>query len=222
MAGATLVVGGTRGLGQALARCFSTELNLVIVTGRQPPDTTMFGIEYRPLDLADTEAVPSFVAELPFIDTIIIAAGYAQFGTLASLTPEEIKEMLQVGMFTPMYILQQILLRQRILPNYIQITSTSAWTPRSHEPVYTAVKAGMTMFAESLSRDDNIGRVLVAAPSGMRTAFWHGINTDVSQFLDPVWVAAQIYDDWCIATENRFRHIAILRDPVRKEARKIA
>ena len=218
MAGVTLVIGGTRGLGYALAMCFSQH-NSVVITGRNPPDMMVSGIEYYKLDLSDTESIPAFVAQLPFVDTVIIAAGYAQFGSLVNLTPVEIEEMILVGMFTPIYLLQQILLRQRVLPNYIQITSTSAWTPRPDEPVYAAVKAGMTLFAESISRDSNVGRVLVAAPSGMRTAFWNGVDNDISSFLDPVWVAAQIYEDWNDTIGSRFRHIAILRNPLRKETR---
>ena len=89
----------------------------------------------------------------------------------------------------------------------------------ANEPVYAATKAGIGMFAESMAGDPHIGRVMVAGPSGMKTAFWKGLEHYTAQFLEPSEVANEIHADWTTVTDYRFRHIAILRNPIRVEVR---
>src|SRR3989344_3159537 len=104
--------------------------------------------------------------------------------------------MLHVGLTAPVTILNRILKNQKSLPGFIAITSTSQWTPRLLEPVYTAVKAGLGMFANSLSLDERVGKTMVAAPAGMKTNFWATTDKDISDMLDPEWVADQMLIQW--------------------------
>ncbi len=223
MAGNVLVIGGTSGLGYELAKLFA-ETSPVIVTGRAAPLVLDSRLEFRRLELdsgsEDTHSILNFVQRLPRIDTLVIAAGYAQFGGVNRLQNMDIMKMFTVGLIAPVLFIRELLHHQRQLPNYMQITSTSQWTPRPNEPVYAAAKAGIGMFAESIAGDPNVGRVMVAGPSGMKTAFWNGLNTDTSQFLEPSEVAAAMYNDWSTISNYEFRQIAILRNPLRVEVRK--
>lgn len=109
----------------------------------------------------------------------------------------------------------EVLNHQKYLPGLIAVTSTSQWTPRLREPVYTAVKAGLGMFANSVSLDPAIGKTLVAAPAGMKTPFWKGTDKDTSDMLDPAWVADQIlnlYND-----DFKYKYARIMRGPSRVE-----
>ena len=92
------------------------------------------------------------------------------------------------------------------------ITSSSQYTARELEPSYTMVKSGLGMLGASLSLDSTIGKVLVAAPSGMKTPFWKK-NKDTSEYLDPKWVAEQILDLW--VGPFKYRFAKILRSPER-------
>ena len=219
MAGNVLVVGGTRGLGYELAKLFAG-IQSVIVAGRNPGEVKGVGMGYRAVDLANRRTISVLVAGLPFIDTLVMAAGFAQFGPLHSLSAGEVDSMIKVGLLSPMILVQLLLKKQTTLPHYLQITSTSQWTPRANEPVYAAAKAGIGMFAESMAGDAKVGRVMVAGPSGMKTAFWTGRDHDTTQFLEPAGVAEAIFDDWRSFTDYRFRQIAILRGPLRVEVRK--
>ena len=72
------------------------------------------------------------------------------------------------------------------------------------------------MFANSLSLDSQVGKVLVAAPAGMKTSFWRETTKDTSDMLDPKWVAEQIvksYNDG----QFDYKFIKILRNPPRVE-----
>ena len=212
-----LIVGGNSGLGQALGVQL-LETHDVTVTGRDEPRTDRF--KFCALNISESETfygpeMEKVVFSLPEIDLLVYATGIFQRGTLAALDDHAIVEMVHVGLLGPILLLQKILRKQRILQGFIAITSTSQWTPRAYEPVYTAVKAGLGMFASSVSQDHRIGKVLVAAPAGMKTNFWSGTNTDTRTMLDPKKVAEEIlvryYDDF------QYKFIKILRDPARVE-----
>ena len=126
--------------------------------------------------------------------------------------------MLSVGLTNAIYLTRQLLHEQDQLPEFIAITSTSQWTPRLYEPVYTAVKAGLGAYANSLSLDPRVKKTLVAGPAGMATNFWKDTDEkehDTSQMLDPDWVADRIIE---LTHENySYKFARILRGPARVE-----
>lgn len=214
-----LIIGGTSGLGLSLAKKLTKDYD-VHVTGRR--EFTEAGIHFHALDLSDKngldERISGLVAELPNIDLLIYAAGFFQDGTVTDLNIDQIDEMLSVGLTGAIYISREILRKQDSLSEFVAITSTSQWTPRLKEPVYTAVKAGLGAFANSLSLDPRINKVLVAGPAGMATDFWKGTDKkdhDTSLMLDPDWVADAIQQE----REGQFAYkfVRILREPSRIE-----
>ncbi len=209
----TLIIGGTSGLGLELARKYKERGDEVLVLGRKDPDET--GVQYIHFDLRGRETLQStvdlLVGELPHIDTLVYAAGFFQEGTVTDLEPEDIMNMLDVGLNGAIWFVRELLEKQSSLQTFVAITSTSQWIPRKLEPVYTAVKAGLGHFANSMSLDGRISKTLVAGPAGMKTAFWRMTDRDTSQDNDPVWVAGQIL----AAMDDQFsyRFIQILRNP---------
>lgn len=208
-----LIVGGTSGLGLSLAKQLKTG-NEVYVASRNHGDPAK-DFEFQPVDLSILAT--SRIAQGEFgeflkdhvFDMVIIAAGYYQEGRLDDLTAHEIREMVDVGLVGPAILLKLILVQQKKIDNLIVVTSTSQWTPRLMEPVYTAAKGGLAMLTNSLSLDPRIGSVLLAAPAGMATPFWDGTDKDTSTMLDPDWVAAQIIEQFKDVFEYRF--VKILR-----------
>jgi NAD(P)-dependent dehydrogenase (short-subunit alcohol dehydrogenase family) len=210
-----LVVGGSSGLGLALARLLTDDCE-VIITGRRNPGVT--NLRFRELELGDDSLstnLDTFVAELPQIDLVVYAAGFFQEGTISDLSDSDLEKMNRVGLLAPAMILQRILNRQSKLPGFIAITSTSQWTPRLLEPMYTAVKAGLGMLANSISLDERVGKVLVLGPAGMRTRFWEEDGRDTGDMLDPEWVAVETMKLWNGNFEYKFARA--LRNPARIE-----
>lgn len=210
-----LIVGGTAGLGLELAKLLKSQGRDVIVTGRHDPEVD--GLQYHEFDIIKNEsladAVDEFVAILPKIDLFMYAAGFYQEGTLTELGEHDIEHMLQVGIEAPIWFLRELLQRQGDLAGFIAITSTSQWTPRLKEPIYTAVKAALGQFANSTAEDTRIGKVLVAGPAGMATDFWRMTEHDISHYNDPHWVAQQILEQY--DGDYNYKFIKILRDPAR-------
>jgi short-subunit dehydrogenase len=211
-----LIIGGSSGLGLELGFLLSSTHN-VVVTGRENPKDNR--LNFQPVFLYPQTKFPSGLAwqveKNVKIDLLIYSVGFYQDGRIDELTDTNIDHMVNVGLLAPAKLLQRILKQQGILPGFIAITSTSQWTPRLCEPVYTAVKAGLGMLANSISKDDRVGKVLVAAPAGMNTKFWRNNPKDLSGMLDPKWVAEQIlqrYDE-----KFKYRCMHILRGPTRVE-----
>lgn len=213
-----LVVGGTSGLGLELALLLA-RTHEIVVTGRRGPkhDT----LRFHALDLGQEnplrEDLDKLVAKLSPIELLIYAAGFSEDGTLDELSDEDITDMGSVGLLAPAMLLGRLLKKQGKLPGFIAVTSTSQKIPRLREPVYAATKAGLAMLANSVSLDPRrVGKVLVAAPSGMNTPFWRNRpRNDAAELLDPKWVAEQILNEYDKDDYAEFKMAFILRDPPR-------
>lgn len=213
----TLVVGGTSGLGLELARDLHAAGSEVYVTGRRELDEP--GLHYEQFDLTAPDLpkrIGELVMQLPEINTLVYAAGYFQEGRVTDLTEQEIEQMIDVGGRGLIYFVKAILEKQDKLDELITITSTSQWTPRQLEPIYNFAKAGAGHFSNAIAEDGRVGKVLVAGPAGMNTAFWDGIERDdLDKMLDPTWVADEVIklrqDDY------KYKFAKIMRQPARVE-----
>jgi short-subunit dehydrogenase len=213
----TLIIGGSGGLGVELAKQCQRRGDEVIVTGRKNPGLDGISFQKFSLDVGDklAEEVEQFVDPLPQIDRLIYAAGFYQEGSITELEPGSIRRMLDVVMNGAVWFVRELLKNQGQLAECIAITSTAQDTPRRDESVYSAAKAGLAQFANSISLDERVGKVLVAAPGGMKTSFWQMTKHDTSTYNDPTWVAAQIID--ALDVEFRYAYVRILRNPPRTE-----
>lgn len=211
-----LVIGGSSGLGLEIAQLL-TEDHKVFITGRQEPRASNLQFTHLELDSDSLGTdIDTVLADLPNITLLIYAAGFYQEGSISDLSDEDITRMERVGLLAPAMFLQRILKRQDELPGFIAITSTSQWTPRLLEPMYTATKAGLGMLANSVSLDKHVGKVLVAGPAGMNTQFWESTTRDdLNKMLDPKWVATEILKAW--SDNFSYEFIRLLREPARVE-----
>lgn len=234
-----LVVGGSSGLGLEIALKLKNEgYEKVFVTGRKNPRKNELVFlpfscdfsEFQDLgylrkvatDLDDLMEDVMWVqtgnpmeTALPGIDLLVYAAGFYQEGLISDVNDFQIADMIALGLQGPAMLLQRFLSYNKPLPGFIAITSTSEWTPRLKEPVYTAVKAGLKMLANSVSLDERVCKTLVAAPAGMDTQFWRGAPRNNATLLDPKWVAEKIIE---LYKDNfEYKYARILREPPRVE-----
>ncbi len=221
-----LIVGGTSGLGQELARIYINNGWRVWVAGGHLPRDKEIGkkSEYLSVELGDSIDIAKRInwllsqiaTPVNGLDHFIYTAGYYQHGYIDDLGAQEITRMVNVGIVAPTMFLNCILRAQKQLKGgFIAVTSMSQWTPRLHEPVYTAAKAGLAMLASSVSLDERIKKTLVAAPAGMNTAFWKGTDKDTNGMLEPDNVAeiiTALFED-----SFRYKFARILRNPMRVE-----
>lgn len=204
----TLVMGGTKGLGLEIAEDLYDESN-VIVSGRTDPEVSF--AEFREFDVSQADLankIGAFVTGLPHIDTFVYAPGYFQPGHITDLSDDQVMEMMNVCGTGYVWFTKKLLEKQGKLDRTILVTSTSQRVPREFEPVYNFAKAGVGHYANGLSLDPRVGKVLVAAPSAMDTDFWANTDRDTSKMMKAAWVAEQIID--LLDEDYDFREAKIL------------
>lgn len=211
----SLIIGGSSGLGLALAKECADAGDKVFVTGRTDPKVGF--AEFKKLDLSadPANAVNELVVELPAIDRLIYAAGFWRQSPIADLTDEDIEQKLNLGAKGIIFIVRDLLKKQKRLKELIVITSMSQWRPSKQEPVYNFVKAGQANMLAGLSQDGVCEKILVVAPADMREGSEGSALDEKDSFLNKAWVAQQVIKQ--MGSDFNFKSIKILRQPARVE-----
>jgi NAD(P)-dependent dehydrogenase (short-subunit alcohol dehydrogenase family) len=149
------------------------------------------------------------------VNTLVYSAGFLQRGHIDALTDDDIGAMVNVGILAPMMLVQRLKTRSPGSLKIMLITSSSQVTLREMEPAYCATKSALGMLGASLVRDRGLGKVLVAAPSGIRTPFWKDTDEETGDMLDPNWVAEQIVK--LSSGSFKYKFAKIMRNPARVE-----
>lgn len=215
------IIGGSSGLGLSLCNLLQAGGSSVYFTGRSAKNIPL-GCSFIPLDITNdaaqlTSDLSVAVSELPHLDLLVYAAGFMECGHIDDLGDAHILKMIHVGLTAPMFLMQRVLAKQSVLDGFIAITSTSALRAREFEPTYTAVKAGLTMFSESIALDPRVKKVLSVGPSGMNTHFWASSGRDTGDMLSPHTVAEQVLALW--DAPYKWRKAQILRAPMPESER---
>jgi uncharacterized oxidoreductase len=158
-----LITGGNSGIGQALAEALQTKGNTVVITGRNQesleamlarhPD--MAG--YR-LDVTDTASLTAFserlLAEHPDLDAVILNAGImeAEDYTADTVNTDVAMRTIATNLIAPIHLAAALLphLRKRSQAALITVSSGLAFVPRAQNPTYSASKAAIHSWTQSL------------------------------------------------------------------------
>jgi uncharacterized oxidoreductase len=183
LTGNTVVVtGGGTGIGRALAVALHRRDNRVVITGRRTDALRAVadqhpGIEWHPLDVADTQSVRQFAATVerrwPELNVLVNNAGVMTLEGPDTLDPATARSVLETNLLGPMVLTALLLpiLRNHPDPTIVNVTSALAFVPRALAATYCASKAGLHSYTESLRillRDSAI-QVTEIAPPRVRT-----------------------------------------------------
>ena len=158
-----LVTGGGTGIGRALAEALHDAGNIVIVAGRraEPLDAVVAsnpGMHAFVLDVADPAAIASvsqrIAAEHPALNVLINNAGIMQTENVLS-DPVDLavaEATVVTNLLGPIRLTAALLplLRTQAAATVVNVTSGLAFVPRADTPTYSATKAAMHSYSQSL------------------------------------------------------------------------
>ena len=178
-----LITGGTSGIGLALAGQLLARGNTVLITGRDPEKLAaakqaLPGVHGFRSDVSDPGAIAALharvLAEFPALDTLINNAGIMRNLNLnAARALTDVTREIEINLNGPIRMLQQFLphLKSRADALVVNVSSGLAFVPMQAAPVYSATKAAMHSFSQSL-RAQLAGTgvtVVELAPPGVET-----------------------------------------------------
>ncbi len=201
----TIVTGGTRGIGRAIAERFLREGAAVAICGRSRESVDRAVSEMKSLgrvfgrlaNIADQAQVSNFFKavdeEFGGLDILVNNAAEGVFRKVGEMTPEDWHRNIDLNLNGAFYCCREALSRFGQRGGFVlNISSLAGKNPFSTGAGYNASKAGLNMLSEALMLDhryDNV-RVSYIMPGSVDTSFSAGpFNRSGSR-------------DWMIAPED--------------------
>lgn len=183
----SLVVGGSRGIGLALALTLAQEGEVIIVARTGPDFELPSNITFKEFDLRSEDF--SFFDQFDDINTLIISAGTGCLARFEDFSEEKICETMQVNSIAPMRIIKHFY--NRILGQQAFYTavmgSIAGFMSSPWYSVYGASKASLKIFIESINVElKKIGSpnvILNVSPGSISGTSFSGGQTDLSLVL---------------------------------------
>lgn len=210
-----LILGGTRGLGRALATELLSRGMKPIIVGRSAEeakkDSALLGAEFITADLADPACAETIMSTIfsrstSLPSTFYWVAGEYHRGLFAEQHQEKMTSMFNTHLLGPLSVLREFHKaaknQQNKAPyNLVVIASVFVHKPGKKHAILASVKAAKVnfcrVFAYELAEDLPGSMTLVVNPWAMRTEFFNGYPMDqkvMETFMDPTEVARIICD----------------------------
>jgi uncharacterized oxidoreductase len=175
-----LITGGGSGIGRALAEAFHRRGNKVIVAGRRQSALDAVreanpGIETATLDLTDPQDIARFAAQIardyPTLNALLNNAGIMQpeDWRAADVNTRIAEATIATNLLAPIRLTAALLplLRKQAKSTVLTVSSGLAFLPLAITPTYSATKAAIHSFSESLRyqfKGTNVDVVEIAPP----------------------------------------------------------
>jgi uncharacterized oxidoreductase len=184
-----LITGGTSGIGLALAKAFHALGNTVIIAGRRKTlldeaVATHPGMAAYVLDVEDPASITSVAAKIekehPKLNVLVNNAGIMRAENLAAeeIDLADAEATITTNLLAPVRLIAALLPHFRAQPKsaIINVTSGLAFVPLAYTPTYSATKAALHSYTQSLRhqlRDTSV-EVLELAPPMVQTDLMPG------------------------------------------------
>ncbi|HGY3897646.1 TPA: SDR family oxidoreductase [Klebsiella aerogenes] len=151
-----MITGCSSGFGLETARYFLEQGWKVIATMRVPQDNLLPQSErlrLLSLDVTRQECINQAIADAGEIDVLVNNAGVGMLNALEGVSPEAVREVFETNTLGTIAMTQAVLpqFRQRRAGVIVNVTSAVTIRPLPLLAVYTASKAAVNAFTESLA-----------------------------------------------------------------------
>ena len=173
-----LVTGGGSGIGRGLAVALHRAGNRVVIAGRRLDALRAVadecpGIDCLRLDLTDPQSIRRLVADIerqhPDLNVVVNNAGIMALEDVDAPDPDTASAVVATNLLGPITLTSLLIpaLKRRPAAAVVNITSALAFVPMAIAPTYSATKAGLHAYTESLRfllQDSKVHVVEVAPP----------------------------------------------------------
>ncbi|WP_245808101.1 SDR family oxidoreductase [Deinococcus hopiensis] len=173
-----LITGGGSGIGRALAEAFHARGNQVIIAGRRQEKLDEVtaanpGIRTVVLDLEDPEAIKTFaqqiVTDFPDLNAVVHNAGIMRPEQIQSGGLDDAEAMVATNLLGPIRLTAALMPHLLAQPQAALLTVSSglAFLPLAATPTYSATKAAIHSYSQSLRhqlRDTKVQVIELAPP----------------------------------------------------------
>ena len=222
----SLILGGTKGLGLALAKESAARGIQPIATGRSADDPSIEASLPQSairivMDLTDDKSIDKALSTLEYdtIDYFFWNAGtWPGKKPFRELSPADIDNITATNFTGPLKVLHRFHEKRASHKkpyHLIAISSPSAWLIRKNETVYCASKDAQAVFvlnfADELARELPGSHATIFYPSGMKTEIFKDAKQDTTGYMEPLEVAKAVWDE-VLNQKEVCREVHIIRN----------
>jgi len=210
-----LITGGGSGIGRALAEAFHQRGNQVIIAGRRQAALDEVakanpGMATAVLDVTDAQDIARFtqqiVRDYPALNVLVNNAGImrAEDWTAESVDTATAQATIATNLLAPILLTAALLpqLRKQAASNVINVSSGLAFLPLAITPTYSATKAAIHSFSESLRHQlkGTAVEVIELAPPYVQTELMGAQQASdprampLAEFIDEVMQLLELHD----------------------------
>jgi short-subunit dehydrogenase len=197
-----LVTGATAGIGAAFARQLAARGHDLVLVARDEQrltalaDTLPTSAEVLSADLADDAGCARVEARCADgVDLLVNNAGLGTKGSFHAVAVEDEEHLLRLNVRAVMRLTHAALgpMVERGSGAVLNVSSVAGFAPGSRGSTYSASKAWVTNFSESLHLQYAASgvRVLALCPGFTRTEFHERAGMDVTGIPGPLWLDAE-------------------------------
>ncbi len=212
-----IVTGATSGIGYEIAKCLLQDNYKVIGVGRK--NSVPEGVHFFQADLTNKNELENFSKNITQlfgkdIDILVNAAGVGYFAPHEELNPKKTRELIELNLLAPIELCRQFL--RTIKQNsghIINIASITAKKPSPQGAAYSATKAGLLHFGESLFEEirKSGAKLTTIVPDVVQTNFfentWFEPSSDSDCYIEPQTIAKSVM--FILKSENIITELVV-------------
>lgn len=177
-----VVIGGSSGMGRAIAGACQARGARVVVVGRNPQRLESVrsefgsGIETVQADAADREAMERLFAGLGGLDHLVVTAADLTFKPFLELEAHDIQRMIDSKLWGPINACQKAARHLNRGGSITLFSGLAAYKPAPGASIIAALNAGLEGLAKTLALELAPIRVNVISPGIVDTPVWSGMG----------------------------------------------
>lgn len=219
-----LITGCSSGFGLETARFFLGRGWQVVATMRTPREDVLPRSEHLrvlPLDVTDAVSIRDCLAAAGPLDALVNNAGIGLLGALEGISLERVREIFETNTFGTMAMTQAVLpqFRQRRSGVVVNVTSSVTLKSLPLLAVYTASKAAVNAFTESLALElapFGVRAALVLPGRAPTTRFGENARSRMDGSIPEAYaeLAAAVFAEWAQQPADAVTHAADVAEAV--------